>query len=104
MADELLRSIIQIENEILEQLEQEQARADAWLERVRDEQKKELSHLNEEQRQADRIALKEAQGRAADEATEIVRQEAERCQRLESISDNDLVEILKRHLVRILPG
>lgn len=104
MADELLSSIIQVENEIQEQLQVEQARADAWLERVRTEEQKKMSSINQEQNQADSIALKEAQTRAAEEATAIVSQEVERCQQLESFDDKELEEVLRRHLVKILPG
>lgn len=104
MADELLSSIIRLENEIQEQLQLEQSRADAWLERVRTEEQTNVSRINQEQEEAARIALKEAQKLAEEEATAIERQEAERCQRLASLEDKELMEVLKRHLVGILPG
>jgi len=104
MADELLSRIIRLENEIQEQLNLEQERANTWLERVHTEEQVNLSRINSEQKDADRIALNEAKTRAAEEAAAVERDENERCLQLESLENKELEEVLKRHLVKILPG
>lgn len=104
MTDELLSSIIRLENEILEQLQIEQARADAWLERVRSEEQQRISNFDKEETEAEHIALEEARARADEEASAIESREAERCQRIESLDEKELVEVLRRHLIKVLPG
>ncbi|HKJ05118.1 MAG TPA: hypothetical protein VJ974_05920 [Geopsychrobacteraceae bacterium] len=104
MADELLSSIIRLENEIQEQLKAEQQRADQWLSRVRTEELERFHSISRQLEEADENALQEARLRATDEANEIEHRETEHCRRLEILEDKELVEILKRHVTRVLPG
>jgi hypothetical protein len=104
MADELLSSIIRLENDIQKQLKSEQLRADAWLARVRADEEEQLLRISTEREEADRTALREARQRAEEESAAIERREAKRCRRLEAFDDQELAEILQRYLVKVLPG
>ena len=104
MADELLSAVIRLENQIQQQLQQEQTRADVWLAGVRTELEQqngetllELSAGIEQIRAAATQSAKQAAG--ALEATE-----KRYCGNLGKISDQTLEEILRRQLVSLLPG
>jgi vacuolar-type H+-ATPase subunit H len=104
MSDELLNAVIRLENQIQQQLQQEQARADTWLAGVRNEQeecgRRALQELEQENAQ-----ILAADGQSAEhEAGRLV--EIEECysRRLEKISDQVLSEVLGRQLTRLLPG
>ena len=104
MADELLSSIIRLENEIQQQLKAEQVRAEQWLSRVRTEEQEKFLKISRQLEEADRSALKEARQRATEESSAIGRRETKRCRRLETLEDKELLEVLKRHVTRVLPG
>ena len=48
MADRLLDAVIRLENQIQQQLQQEQVRADTWLAGVRAEQQTELQQVEQQ--------------------------------------------------------
>lgn len=104
MADELLSSIIRLENEIQDQLQSEQARAEAWLEQVRVEEHERLLEVTRRQEEEDARALEEARKQAKIDAEDIKNRENKRCHCLESFEDSELLEVLKRHLLKVLPG
>lgn len=104
MADELLSSIIRLESEIQDQLQTEQARAEAWLEQVRDEEHERLLEVTRRQEEEDARALEEAKKQAHIDSEKIENRENKRCHCLESMDDSELLEVLKRHLLKVLPG
>lgn len=104
MADELLSAVIRLENEIEDQLQQEQDRADAWLARVRTEQENtdrhNLQKLTDENGQIEAAA----EQRANEAVVALESSEKNYCNELEQMSDQILLEILRRQLARLLPG
>jgi len=104
MADELLGHIIRLENEIQEQLQAEQELAGRWLERVRAAEDQRLSHAEQGQDAADRAMLDATRYEAEREAAESEERVRGYCKRLENIADHQLEEVLRRHLLKVLPG
>ncbi|PLX91970.1 MAG: hypothetical protein C0619_06765 [Desulfuromonas sp.] len=104
MADELLSDIIGLENEIQQQLKSEQDRADSWLERVTVEQKLRLSCFRQKMEQVDHETAEKTKQQAESEAAEIERQGAVYSLNLEALEENELLEVLNRHIGKILPG
>ena len=103
MADELLSAVIRLENEIQQQLQQEQAQADTWLARVRAEQDGRISRALEELTAEDEQALAAAKQSAKQEAEALITDEKRSCNHLEAISDRELLDVLRRQIVKILP-
>lgn len=103
MADELLSHIIRLESEIQDQLQHEQDRAEAWLEQVREEEGKRLARVCADQEIAKNKALADARRQADRDAFEIEERERLRCQCLETLGDDELEKVLKRHLIKVLP-
>ena len=104
MADELLSAVIRLENQIQQQLRQEQLRADTWLAGVRKD-------LEEETRQVlQELATENEQIQTATEqrsklvAAKLESEEKHYGNKLEKISDQVLLEVLGRQLMRLLPG
>ncbi len=104
VADELLSAVIRLENRIQQQLQQEQARADTWLAGVRAEQEEHASQIRQELADEDERILAAAGQQDEQEAEALVACEKQYCRRLEQISDQVLLEVLRRQLLRILPG
>ncbi len=104
MTDHLLSAVIRLENRIQQQLQQEQARADAWLVMVRAELEQQThatlqALADEDDQNRASAALSAQQAAAALEA-----QEKYYCAQLEKLSDQTVAEILRRQLVKLLPG
>lgn len=103
MADEILNAIIQLENQIEQQLQAEQVRAAAWLAEVRREQEAEIDQVRQELQETSQQRLAEAEQKAERQAEDVLQHEMEYCRRLEEFSDQELLEVLRRQLVRLLP-
>ncbi|HEY5674454.1 MAG TPA: hypothetical protein VIR78_12160 [Malonomonas sp.] len=99
MADRLLDAVIRLENQIQQQLQQEQARADAWLAGVRAEQQTELQQVEQQQAAENDRLMAAARQQASDRAAELVAAEMQYCTRLEELSDETLLQVLNRQLV-----
>ena len=99
MADHLLDAVIRLENSIQQQLLLEQQRADAWLNGVRAEQGAALQCLEQQLTvESDRV-MSAARQQIETEADALVAHEIAYCARLEEISDQVLLEVLRRQLV-----
>ncbi len=103
MADELLNAVVRLEAEIQQQLEQEQARAAAWLAGVRKELAEENAQAVEKDGAAARHALQAAEDEAKQLASALVAAEMRYCQSLEEIDDEMLLEVLGQELLKVLP-
>lgn len=104
MADELLNSVIQLENQLQLQLHQERERAAEWLDGLRGEQdRRAAAARNELEAEKERTLAIEKQ-RAEQKAQELIDTEQNYCRRLDGLSDQVLSATLRRNLVKILPG
>lgn len=104
MTDGLLENIIQLEKRIQTKVDAEQARACEWQER-------ELAALQNSYTEAQAAEGERCQQILAEKKAELLRECAALeaassawCQRLSSLDDATLRDVLKRHLAAILPG
>jgi len=103
MADQILNAIIQLESQIEQQLQEEQRRADACLERLRCELEADASQLREQIRKTNQRLLAEAESAAENDYDDILDAEKAYCHRLEGLSEEALEEVLRRQLTKLLP-
>ena len=103
MADELLNAVIRLENQIQHHLQQEQARADAWLAGVRAEQEALETQARQDLAAENERLLAEATEDTKQRSAALVSGETLYCKRLEKIGDQELLEVLRQQLHRILP-
>ena len=103
MADQILNAIIQLENRIEQQLREEQEKASVWLAGVRCDLEAEAKR--EQQRITDRKQqlLQEAEQQIKRNCVCLLEAEKAYCRRLEELSDETLLEVLRRQLERIIP-
>jgi len=99
-----LREVFEAEQQIKAMLDAESGKANAWRDRCRqdidDLHRSDLAELEQEQvRQRE-----EAEKTAAQSAAEIVRQARAEAERIERLSEQRLMDVVWRHLVRVLPG
>jgi len=104
MTDGLLENIIQLEKQVQANVAAERARAEQW-------QKRELAALEtslvaersatEEQREQ---VLKEKKAALLREGADLEAAAKDWCQRLETLEETTLENVLKRHLAVVLPG
>ncbi|MEN8687081.1 MAG: hypothetical protein AB1Z51_02590 [Desulfuromonadales bacterium] len=104
MTDGLLENIIQLEKQVQAKVASEQARAEQW-------QKRELAALEtflvaersatEEQREQ---VLREKKAALLREGAGLETAAKDWCQRLETLEETTLENVLKRHLAVVLPG
>ena len=99
MADRLLDAVIRLENQIQQQLQQEQARADAWLAGVRAEQQDELQQVEQQLAVESDQLMAAARQQAKERAATLVAAEIQYCSRLEELSDEILLQVLNWQLV-----
>ena len=103
MADQILDAIIQLESQIDQQLQTEQKRADDWLAGVRRELELEAERCRQERLERNRQLLETAKELAEQKIAVILAAETDYCRRLEGLSEQSLLEVLERQLIRILP-
>ncbi len=103
MADQILDAIIQLENQIEQQLQTEEAKAETWLAGVRREQETAFERVQQELREENQHSIEQAASQAELQAETRLKNEMEYCRRLEEISQYELLEVLRRQLVKILP-
>jgi len=99
-----LAEILRVEKELREQLDDEQARAAAWLAESRREL--DAAHGRElEALEAAGAASEPAAAQAArDEAAQLLRAAQEAARLAEGLRPEDLRPVVRRHLAAILPG
>jgi cell division septum initiation protein DivIVA len=103
MEEDVLKTIIAVEREVLERLAEEERRAGELLDNIRselaEEDRREEERLAAEGRNAVAAARAEAQGRA--DAT--LRAAAVQAEQLAGLDDETLERYIIKHLLRILP-
>jgi len=104
VADHILNAIIGLENEIEQQLQQEQRKADAWLDAVRQELVRDAETFRQDLQQQTAQLLERAAEQTKQKTGERVDIEIAYCHRLEDLTDQQLLEVVRRQLTRILPG
>jgi vacuolar-type H+-ATPase subunit H len=103
MADQILNAVIQLENQLERQLQYEQDRADAWLTNVRHELEREVSQGQAKLAAKHQRVIAKSKKRSERQAEQLLAREMAYCKRLEEISEETLLEVLRRQLVKILP-
>jgi hypothetical protein len=104
MTDELLNNIIQLEKVIQAEVAEEQARATAWQIRELSALQEALAAARKEEELHCRQLLAEKKSSLLREGAAIEEAVAAWCERLTSLEEAILQDVLKRHLVIILPG
>jgi hypothetical protein len=104
MPENALNSIIVVENEIQAMLESERLRAQAWLERIRQEIETDLQRQLSALTATSAAAEQEARAAAADETAAVVRRAGQSAERLAEIGNGVLEQTVRRHLAVILQG
>lgn len=104
MEKDILTKVIEVEKEIQDTLDGEKRRSEEWVEKVRMEIEEEVIKEDEDLKKS----FKETEGIAIAEiknkSSEILEGATRQAEGLSKISDEDLNEIIKRHIMRILPG
>lgn len=104
MEKDILSEVIEVEKEIQQCLEREKAKAREWLDAAKEEAAKELARSEEEINGAFERALADAEQEAVLGAAEIVREAETRAERLRTLDDGTLRDIVKKQIGTILPG
>lgn len=104
MEKNILGKVVEAEKEIQERLDAEKAKADTWLNEIRTGAEKSLSETENKLKAALENRIKEASAEAEKKADSIIRAAGSTADKLRNISDNDLKEIISKHIIKILPG
>ena len=104
MADEVLSAVIRLEKQIQTELQQEQARADDWLAKVRAEQTELASQVEAQLAAEESRELAALRENAEQQAEALIEAERGYCRRLADLGDATLLQLLNRQLSKILPG
>ena len=99
MADKLLDAVIRLENQIQQQLQLEQTRAAAWLDGVRGEQEADRQAAEQALSAENERLIGAAKRQAEAAAAALIADEMHYCNSIEELSDDILLEVLKRQLV-----
>ena len=104
MDKDILKGVIEVEEEIKQRISAQQEKAEKWLEQVRQEAEEEVLSKEHDLKENLKKTADNAQARARAEAEEIIRKAQAYADRLKNISDDTLKKIISEHLPRILPG
>lgn len=104
MSEQILKAVIQLETEIEQQLQQEQQQADTWLVTARCGLQQEIEQSREELAIKNRLELQQAEQLLELQAEQLLQEAQNYARRLEEIEDEQLLEVLNRHILSILPG
>ena len=104
MDKDILKGVIEVEEEIKQRISAQQEKAEKWLEQVRQEAEEEVLSKEHDLKENLKKTADSAQARARAEAEEIIRKAQAYADRLKNISDDTLKKIISEHLPRILPG
>lgn len=104
MPENTLKTVIDTETEIQAILDAERLRAQAWLERIRQEVDAELQAQLATLSATAAEAEQGARTAAAEETAVAIRQAELLAQRLAAISDDELERTVRRHLAVIIQG
>ncbi len=103
MKRDMLGEVIEVEREIHAKLLAEKDRAEKWLDEVKKKAEEEIFLEEERIKNSFEQAIKDAILDAQRKANEIIADANEKAERLASISNESLIEIIRKHIVRILP-
>ena len=103
MKDEILSAVVEVEKEIAEKIAGEKERASEQLKQLREETEREISGEEEKLRHALERSVSEAGAKAKIKASRILEEAEAHAAALTRISDEALKDILRKHIVRILP-
>ncbi len=103
MTDGLLANIIQLEKRIQVEVAAEQARADEWQQRELITIESSLAAALTAEEERFRQMLAEEKAKLQSEGAALEATSSAWCQRLSSLDDATLRDVLKRHLAAILP-
>ena len=104
MQKDILSEVIEVEKEIQKCLEDEKAKSQDWLQKVKKESAEELVREEKSIKESLNKSIEVAKREAELKAAEIVNQTEIRAERLAKLSDETLVDIAVKHITRILPG
>ena len=104
MEKDILSKVIEVEKEIQERLREEKEKAHEWLEGVKKEIERDVSLQEEQLRESYTRGREDAKAEAEREAEKIVKDAASLAERYRRIIDETLEEIVKRHVLKILPA
>ena len=104
MDKDILKGVIEVEEEIKQRLAAEQEKAEKWLAQVRQEAEQEVLAKEHNLKEDLKKTADSTQSQARAQAEEIINNARVYSDRLKNISDDTLKKIITEHLPRILPG
>ena len=104
MTDGLLENIIHLEKQIQANVAAEQVRAGQWQERELAALESSLTEARADTEEQREQALAEKKAQLLCESADLEAAATDWCQRLATLDDATLGEVLKRHLAGVLPG
>jgi hypothetical protein len=104
MTDGLLENIIQLEERIQTEVTAEQVRADEWQKRELAARQSSFTEAQATEKERCRKILTEKKAELLREGAALEADSSAWCQRLSSLDNTTLRDLLKRHLATILPG
>ncbi len=99
----MLDEVIEVERDIHGRLLAEKRKAGEWVDEVKKKAEKDILSEEERIKKLFEQAIKDARLDAEKEAHEIIADANEKAERLAAISDEFLIKIIRKHIIRILP-
>jgi predicted adenine nucleotide alpha hydrolase (AANH) superfamily ATPase len=104
MEEDILSKVIEVEKEIQKGLETEKVKAQEWLEKIKKESEEEIMKEEYRLKEAFESALEESGAYAERKSSEVLSEAVLLAERLKSMPDETLSEIITRHIMKILPA
>ncbi len=103
MGRDVLNEVIDVERDIRERLLAEKKKAGEWVDEVKKKAEKDILSEEERIKKLFEQAIKDARLDAEKKAHEIIADADKKAERLAAISDEFLIKIIRKHIIRILP-
>jgi len=100
---DILAEVIRVEKEIQKRLEAESKKANQQVEQVRRELEEKVLRAEEGTSELLKNRIQEATAEAHKKASEILNDANSMAEKIESLSDETLKTLLRRHISRVLP-
>lgn len=99
----MLNEVIEVERDIHGRLLAEKRKAGEWVDEVKKKAEKDILSEEERIKKLFEQAIKDARLNAEKKAQEVIVDANEKAERLAAISDEFLIKIIRKHIIRILP-
>lgn len=104
MENDILSKVIEVEKSIQERLNEEKEKSLEWIEAVRQEAREEIAREEKKVKESCAVDAEKSYADAEKKAAEIIEEALRNAGKLEALPDDILTEIVRRHMVTILPS